>query len=120
MTISLRSFVAVIVPAMLVVTSVGCSTLGRGKCKSCNSTEVYPGPACNSDAQFGGGFSAPVYTPSPIPVPPASVPPAELQGTPVPPPPMGAGRPSMIQRMQGSTTAFFLNANENIRSTFRR
>ena len=116
--ISLRSLVAVAVPTALMITSVGCSTLGRGKCKSGDS---YPAAASCQDCQNGGNYSAPLYSPNPIPVPPASVPPAELPTVPVPPPPGGAAaRPSMMQRMQGSTTACFLNANESVRSTFRR
>ncbi len=120
MTASLRSFAAVALPAVLVLSSIGCSTLGRGgKCQSCESNQVYSAPSGGYDYQSGGG-SAPVYAP-PSQLTPIPVPPAEFPDTPVPPPPSGAAaRPNAIQRMQGSTTAFFLNANENVRRTFRR
>lgn len=101
----------------MIVSSVGCSTLGRGKCKSCDSNQVYAAPSPYFDNQSGGG-SAPVYSPSLSPIP---VPPAEFPDSPVPPPPTGAAaRPNPIQRMQGATTSFFLNANESVRNTFRR
>jgi hypothetical protein len=118
MTASLRSFAAVALPAVLVLSSIGCSTLGRGgKCKSCDSNQVYTAPSYIDNS---GGGSAPVYAP-PSQLTPIPVPPAEFPDTPVPPPPSGAAaRPNAIQRMQGSTTAFFLNANENVRRTFRR
>lgn len=115
MTASLRAIATIAIPAVLAFTSVGCSTLGRGKCKSCESNQVYLAPTPMYDQQ-PGGFSAPTYSPAPIPVPPATFP-----DTAVPPPPTGeAARPSTIQRMRGATTAFFLNANESVRNTFRR
>ncbi len=121
MIVKMRSFVAVAIPAVLVLTSVGCSALGRGgKCKSCESNQVYSAPSGAYDYQSDGG-SAPVYSPGPSQLTPIPVPPSTFPDTTVPPPPTGdAARPSRIQRMQGATTAFFLNANENVRNTFRR
>jgi len=117
MTAISRSLVAIALPAALIMSSVGCSTLSRGKCKSCDSNQVYAAPSPYLDNQSGGG-SAPVYSPSLSPIP---VPPAEFPDSPVPPPPTGAAaRPNPIQRMQGATTSFFLNANENVRNMFHR
>ncbi len=115
MTVTVRTFAPIVIPALLLFTSVGCSTLGRGKCKSCESNQVYMAPTPMYDQQ-PNGYSAPTYSPAPIPVPPATFP-----DTTVPPPPTGeAARPSTIQRMRGATTTFFMNANENVRSTLRR
>lgn len=113
MTKTLRSLAMMVVPVVMVMATTGCSVT-RGKCRSCDVARSAPS-SCQ-DYQSGGGFSAPAFAPNPIPVPPA-----ELPTGPVPPPPTGAAaRPNMIQRMQGSTTAFFLNANENVRRTFHR
>ncbi len=114
MTVVLRSFVAFAIPTVMVLTSVGCASLSRGKCKSCESNQVYSVPSQSFD-QPSGGYSAPLSMPAPIPVPES-----ELDGIPVPPPPMGAARPNAIQTMRGATTSFFRTANENVRNTFRR
>lgn len=115
MIVTTRSFAAIVIPAVLLFTSVGCSTMGRGKCRSCEANQVYTAPTPMYDQQ-PGGFSVPAYSPTPVPVPAATFP-----DSPVPPPPTGdAARPSTIQRMRGATTAFFLNGNENVRNTFRR
>ncbi len=113
-----RSSLMTILPAMLVMTSVGCSTLGRNKgdaCGSCGSNTICGTPA----PQYSlppGSFPTP-----PNPQAPAPVPPVDTQDTIVPPPPVGeAAQPSTIQRMRGATTVFFLNANESVRSAFRR
>ncbi len=115
MTVTMRAFAAIVIPAVLLFTSVGCSTLGRGKCNTCNSNPVSMAPTPQYD-QSAGGYPVPPNPPAPIPVPPA-----EFPDSTVPPPPTGAAlRPSPIQRMQGATTSFFLNANENVRNAFRR
>lgn len=115
MFLSFRSITTLMIPAGLLLASGGCSSLGKNKCETCGSNQVYMAPAPQYDQQ-PGGYPAPPNPLAPIPVPPATFP-----ETTVPPPPTGeAARPSTIQRMQGSTTAFFLNANERVRSTFRR
>lgn len=111
----LRSQVGVALPAVLLLTAVGCSTLGARKNESCGDYGAC-GATSTSIMATPGQFPTP-----PDPMAPAPVPPLDIEDTVVPPPPVGeAAQPNPIQRMRGATTAFFLNANESVRGAFRR
>ncbi len=103
----------------------GCSATRGGKCKTCESVEVYPTQPYYGNVQpyDSGTLPAPQYS-APAPMPAAE--PLPLPATPgqqlaPPPPPADAGIHAQPIREVGATTRGLYNTmNSNIRAMFSR
>lgn len=121
---TLRS-VLCLTAGVAVLLFAGCSATRGGKCKTCESMEVYPTQPYYSTVQpyDSGTMSSPQYTaPAPIPAAePMPLPPVPGQQPAPPPPPADAGIHARPIREAGATTRGLYNTmNSNIRAMFTR